>query len=93
MRVVATEGAGLAGNADNQTIVRLVTSLAKSLGMEIVAEGVEQEEDFLALRQYGVQYSQGFMWSPALPFGEFAELVRMFRATSDEAAADQSAEA
>lgn len=84
--------AGLAGNADNQTIVRLVTSLAKSLGMEIVAEGVEEEEDFLALRQYGVQYSQGFMWSPALPFGEFAELVRMFRA-SDEAAADQSAEA
>lgn len=84
---------GLAGNADNQTIVRLVTSLANSLGMEIVAEGVEQEEDFLALSEYGVQYSQGFMWSPALPFAEFAELVRMFRATSDQADPDQSVEA
>ena len=68
--------ANLADSNENQKIVRLVTSLAHSLGLKIVAEGVEREKDYLILRAAGVHFAQGFLWSPALPFADFAELVR-----------------
>lgn len=68
---------GIARKAGQQTIVRAVTSLASSLGLSVVAEGVESEEDFFLVRELEVDIAQGFLWSPALPFPEFAELVEV----------------
>ena len=68
--------AELADNGDNQAIVRLIVSLAATLGLEIVAEGVEREEDHHILHGYGVQRVQGFLWCPALPLPEFTHLVQ-----------------
>ncbi len=82
--------ADLADSADKQTIVRTVTSLAHGLGLEIVAEGVEREEDYLILRECRVHLAQGFLWSPALPFAEFATLVRAMRPAETEPAGASS---
>ena len=82
--------ADLADSADKQTIVRTVTSLAHGLGLEIVAEGVEREEDYLILRECRVHLAQGFLWSPALPFAEFAALVRAMRPAETEPAGASS---
>jgi len=76
---------GVAGNGDNQKIVAAITTLARSLGLAIVAEGVEREQDYEFVRDLGIEFAQGFLWCPALPFAEFAALVRALRGESEAA--------
>lgn len=54
--------------ADRQSlaIVRAIVALAKTLGLYVVAEGVEDEEQVEKLRTMGVDYGQGFYFSHAL---------------------------
>lgn len=44
---------------ENQEIVRTIITLAHSLGMDVVAEGVETEEQVDQLRAMGCEYAQG----------------------------------
>ncbi|WVM90086.1 EAL domain-containing protein [Halopseudomonas pachastrellae] len=44
--------------------------MGHSLGLEVVAEGVEQREQLDILRSLGCDQVQGFFISPALPFDE-----------------------
>jgi sensor c-di-GMP phosphodiesterase-like protein len=46
------------------------------MGLKIVSEGVETEEQLEAMKQLGVQYIQGFYFSRPLPQGEFVQFVR-----------------
>jgi diguanylate cyclase (GGDEF)-like protein/PAS domain S-box-containing protein len=52
---------------DDAAIVRAVINLGQSLGMEVVAEGVETAEQEAVLRQLGCGYGQGFLYSKAIP--------------------------
>jgi EAL domain-containing protein (putative c-di-GMP-specific phosphodiesterase class I) len=54
-------------------IIASVTSLAHRLGMEIVAEGVESEDVFEAVKRLGCDRVQGFLFSRALPEQQFTE--------------------
>ncbi len=47
----------------NLEIVRTVLRLAETLGMRVVAEGIETKEQMLQLRRLGCRYGQGFMFS------------------------------
>lgn len=47
-------------------IVRSVVSLAKTLSMDVVAEGVEQQEQLLQLQAMGCEHVQGFLFSQPL---------------------------
>ena len=50
-------------------------AMAKDLDCEIVAEGVETEEQALYLRSRGVLHAQGYIFAPALKVGAFKELA------------------
>ena len=52
-------------------IIKLVTDLAKSLHMKVVAEGVETEEQARYLQEIQCDYLQGFYYSKPIPVEEF----------------------
>lgn len=57
------------------TIVDVLVELANSLGMGVVAEGVETQEQLERLREKGVTSAQGYVFAPALPAKLFVELA------------------
>jgi EAL domain-containing protein (putative c-di-GMP-specific phosphodiesterase class I) len=59
--------AGLPDDAYDFAIVRVVVDLARHLGIDVVAEGVETEAQAAALRDSGLQRAQGFLYSGAVP--------------------------
>jgi diguanylate cyclase (GGDEF)-like protein len=61
---------------EDASIVRAIVSLAHSLRLKVVAEGVESAEQLEFLRTLGCDQYQGYHYSAALPPGEFAELAR-----------------
>jgi diguanylate cyclase (GGDEF)-like protein/PAS domain S-box-containing protein len=57
----------LGGRPDGtETIVRSTIALAHSLGLRVVAEGIEEAEQLRRLRALGCEYGQGYLFSPAL---------------------------
>ncbi|MBD3880685.1 EAL domain-containing protein [Phormidium tenue FACHB-886] len=57
------------------TIASAITALAHSLDMRVVAEGVETKEQLSFLRRQGCNAIQGYLFSPAIPDGEFEQLL------------------
>jgi EAL domain-containing protein (putative c-di-GMP-specific phosphodiesterase class I) len=58
-------------------IVRTIVELARVLGMNVVAEGIETREQDRLLRQMGCRYGQGFMFARPMPAEEVSWLLRM----------------
>lgn len=61
---------GLADSADSQAIVRAILSLAASLGLTVLAEGVEEAAELDYLRSAGCHEAQGFYFSRAKPVAD-----------------------
>ena len=58
-------------------IVRTIVELARVLGMNVVAEGIETAEQYRMLRDMGCRYGQGFLFSRPLPEAEVTKLLRL----------------
>jgi diguanylate cyclase (GGDEF)-like protein len=58
---------GMEVDMEKQAIVRTIIDLARSLGMNVIAEGVETMEQLVLLRSFGCQYGQGFLFDEPLP--------------------------
>ncbi|HEV2817782.1 MAG TPA: EAL domain-containing protein [Allosphingosinicella sp.] len=59
--------AAMIEDGDSAAIVHAILSLAKALGMETTAEGIDSEELAHGLAELGCTYGQGFHFSEALP--------------------------
>ncbi|HZS05621.1 MAG TPA: EAL domain-containing protein [Blastocatellia bacterium] len=59
----------------NSEIVRAIITLASNLGMEVIAEGVETEEQIARLTGMNCSYVQGYMFSKPLPSEDVKELL------------------
>jgi diguanylate cyclase (GGDEF)-like protein len=51
---------------ENVEIVRTIATLARNLGMEVVAEGVESEDQLACLKALNCEYAQGYLFSKPL---------------------------
>ncbi len=54
------------GSQRNFGIVRAIVGLAHDLDMEVVAEGIEKDEEADVLRKLGCEYGQGYRFSKPL---------------------------
>lgn len=59
----------------DEPLVQAIIQLAKSLGLNTVAEGVEDAQTLLKLQQMGCDEAQGYFWSPPLPEAEFIRFL------------------
>lgn len=60
----------------DRKIVEHAISIARSFGLSVVAEGVENEATLEALRELGCEFAQGYHISKPLTADDFAEWVR-----------------
>ncbi len=63
----------LAQDPDDAAIVRAIITMARSLGLSTIAEGVEDAVTFHHLRLYHCDEVQGYLLSPPLPAHQFIE--------------------
>ena len=61
----------LAVNSDDRAIVRTIISMAKSMNLDVIAEGVETNEQSQLLLNYGCTWFQGYLFSKPVPIEEF----------------------
>lgn len=69
----------IGANAESATIVETIIQLARTLGMHVVAEGVEEERQLQFLRDKGCPEVQGYLYSPAVSSESFERLLRQGR--------------
>jgi len=58
---------GATTDADDASVVTAVIAVAHSLGLRVIAQGVESEGQVVLLRSLGCDEVQGFLWSPPVP--------------------------
>lgn len=61
---------------EGYNIIKVIINLAKSLGMTIIAEGIETKEQLNKLKTLGCHYGQGFLFSKAIKSDKIPDLIR-----------------
>ncbi|NNE74750.1 MAG: EAL domain-containing protein, partial [Acidimicrobiales bacterium] len=62
-------------NNDSRAIVESIMSLATALALDVVAEGIESEQQLELLRSLGCERAQGYLVAGALPPDEFVAFI------------------
>lgn len=62
-------------DGNDAEIIRAIVAMARSLGLEVIAEGVEQQAQLELLQLQGCHLYQGYLFSRPLPLAEFSELL------------------
>ncbi len=63
---------GMENDGNERSLVQAIIAIARSLGLNVVAEGVETADHLRLLRAMGCHYAQGYYFSHPLPAEEFA---------------------
>jgi diguanylate cyclase (GGDEF)-like protein len=64
----------------SKTIVQSVVKLGRALGMDIIAEGIETEDEAVMMTQFGCTELQGYYFSRPVDAGALSALLATFRA-------------
>jgi EAL domain-containing protein (putative c-di-GMP-specific phosphodiesterase class I) len=62
-------------DSKDNAVVKTIIALAKNLGLEIVAEGIENLEQWNVLSELGCDLFQGYFFSPPLTKLDFQTLI------------------
>lgn len=60
-------------NSRAKAILKGLVDICRKLDVQVIAEGVETEEQYQALCDFGLEQAQGFLFSRPLPLGEYEE--------------------
>ena len=74
--------AGIGSRGSDETLVKAIVAMGHSLGLKIVAEGVETSEQYEFLRSHGCDLVQGNLFSPPLDPAPLEELLATHRENS-----------
>ena len=69
---------------NDATIARTIIALGKSMGMNVIAEGVETEGQHAFLRSHGCHAFQGYLFSRPLPLDQFERFLESHMAVFPE---------
>jgi len=69
------------GNKENDQIVRSIISLARSLGLGVIAEGVENRDQLDRLRSLNCDRAQGFMFSRPVDRTKASAMILQYATT------------
>ncbi|HEY6895848.1 MAG TPA: EAL domain-containing protein [Rhodocyclaceae bacterium] len=72
----------LASNANDVAIARTIVALAESLGLTVIAEGVETEAQRQCLDRHGCHNYQGFFFGRPLPIEDFEKVAQQAGSSS-----------
>ena len=74
---------GIAHSQRQQHLVKAIVALAKGLGIETVAEGVETEESWITLANLGCDIAQGYLICRPVPLPELVEWLDIRQSMSE----------
>ena len=72
----------LAVGGDGTAMIAAIVSLGRALHLEVVAEGIEQSSQTMALRELGCSFGQGFLYSRPLSAAAMTNLLKSSRVTT-----------
>ena len=75
-------------SSEHFAVVKAVIQMAQILDLSVVAEGVESEAVKQVLIDLKCDYGQGYLWSKALPEGDFIKEVARFNGDNDNKSSD-----
>ena len=61
---------------EGYNIVKVIISLAKSLGMTVIAEGIETKEQMNKLKNLGCHFGQGYLFSKPMPADKVPQFIK-----------------
>lgn len=67
-----------AGAGNEREILNSITALAKSLGVQVIAEYTENRQVQKALEEMGCSFYQGYFYSPAVSIEKFGDALKQF---------------
>ncbi|KFX60570.1 hypothetical protein KBK24_0137395 [Burkholderia sp. K24] len=67
---------GIGTNAEDDAIAQAIISLARSLDLDVTAEGIETDAQAARLREWSCESGQGFLFSKPLQAAQMMELLR-----------------
>ena len=62
-------------NRKDVAIIGTITQMAQTLGMQVVAEGIEEEKQLELIKGCGCDFGQGYFFSKPIPAGDFSILL------------------
>lgn len=79
---------GIEKNEKDQAITRVIINLAKSLGMDVIAEGVETAPQLKFLKEKVCDYVQGYYYYKPMPADEIEKILKKFNALDESKATE-----
>ncbi|WP_240036432.1 EAL domain-containing protein [Halomonas urmiana] len=77
---------GVANSAEDAAIIQGIISMAHHLGLKVVAEGIEQEQQHHLLTAHGCDLFQGFLFARPMPLESLIEFLAEHRPLSIDGA-------
>ncbi|MGJ4945698.1 putative bifunctional diguanylate cyclase/phosphodiesterase [Bradyrhizobium sp. HKCCYLS1011] len=84
--------AKLSERDESVAVISSVVTLARGLGMQITAEGVETEEQLAHLRSLGVNFAQGYLLGRPMPISQLEDHLQFVQSADDFSPAEPEPE-